>query len=214
MYNEKVDFLINTQIYKVMVFEMKRMFTTYFYKGKSDYLDTQKKYEIMRTSLYFLISLFLFAAGWITTGDRLNLLTVVAVLGCLPACKSTVGMIMFLKFKSISKTDAVQIEKNMEGLSGLYDMVFTSYDKNYQVDHLVLKDHTLCGYSSHEKTDSKLCQEHLGKMLLQSGHKGLSIKIFKDINKYTERLKQLQELGNDNPEFQTAVFETLKSISL
>ncbi len=88
---------------------MKRMFTTYFYKGKSDYLDTQKKYEIMRTSLYFLISLSLFAAGWITTGDRLNLLTVVAVLGCLPACKSTVGMIMFLKFKSISKTDVEQI---------------------------------------------------------------------------------------------------------
>lgn len=197
-----------------MVFEMKRMFTTYFYKGKSDYLDTQKKYEIMRTSLYFLISLSLFVAGWITTGERLNLLTVVAVLGCLPACKSTVGMIMFLKFKSISKTDAEQIEKNMEGLSGLYDMVFTSYDKNYQVDHLVLKGHTLCGYSSHEKTDANLCQEHLSKMLLQSGHKGLSIKIFKDLNKYTERLKQLKELENDEPEFQAAVFETLKSISL
>ena len=193
---------------------MKRMFTTYFYKGKCDYLDTQKKYEIMRTSLYFLISLSLFVTGWITTGNRLNLLTVVAVLGCLPACKSTVGMIMFLKFKSISKADADVIEKNMEGLSGLYDMVFTSYEKNFQVDHLVLKDHTLCGYSSHEKTDSNLCQDHLSKMLLQSGHKGLSIKIFKDLNKYTDRLKQLQELENDDLEFRDAVFETLKSISL
>lgn len=197
-----------------MVLKMKRMFTTYFYKGKCDYLDTQKKYEIMRTSLYFIISLSLFVAGWITTGNRLNLLTVVAVLGCLPACKSTVEMIMFLKFKSISKADAELIEKNMEGLFGLYDMVFTSYEKNFQVDHLVLKDHTLCGYSSHEKTDANLCQEHLSKMLLQSGHKGLSIKIFKDLNKYTDRQKQLQELENDDPEFRDAVFETLKSISL
>lgn len=193
---------------------MKRMFTTYLYKGQKDYLDSQKKYEIMRTVLYFLISLSLFAAGWIATKTRANLLTIVAVLGCLPACKSTVGMIMFLKFKSIPQSDAAQIEKHIGILKGLYDMVFTSYDKNFQVDHLVLKDHTLCGYSSHEKMDENLCQEHLDKMLRQSGYKGLSIKIFKDLSKYTDRLEQLKQLENEDTEFENAVFETLKSISL
>ena len=193
---------------------LKRIFSTYSYKGKSDYLDTQKKYEIIRTSIYFVVSLSLFAAGWIATGERLNLLSVAAALGCLPACKSTVDMIMFLKFKSIPKDAVEQIEQNIGELEGMYDCVFTSYDKNYQVDHLVIKDHTLCGYSSHEKTDANLCQEHLTKTLMHSGYKGLTIKIFKDLNKYTDRLKQLQELENDDAEFRAAVFETLKSISL
>lgn len=192
----------------------KRIFSTYSYKGKSDYLDTQKKYEIIRTCLYFFISLSLFAAGWITTGERLNLLSVVAALGCLPACKSCVDMIMFLKFKSIPTTAVEQIEQNIGELEGMYDCVFTSYDKNFQVDHLVLKDHILCAYSSHEKTDANLGQEHLNKTLMHSGYKGLSIKIFKDLDKYTDRLKQLNELESDDVEFHAAVFETLKSISL
>lgn len=193
---------------------IKRIFSTYSYKGKSDYLDTQKKYEIIRTCLYYFVSLSLFAAGWITTGERLNLLSVVAALGCLPACKSTVDMIMFLKFKSIPKGDVLTIEQSIGSLSGMYDCVFTSYDRNYQVDHLVLKDHTLCGYSSHKKTDENLCKEHLTNTLMHSGYKGLSIKIYKDLDKYTERLKQLNELENDDLEFVSAVFETLKSISL
>ena len=63
--------------------QFKRMFSTDAYKGTSGYLRTQKNYEILRTVLYFAISLSLFIAGWVTTGSRENLLTIVAVLGCL-----------------------------------------------------------------------------------------------------------------------------------
>ena len=77
--------------------QFKRMFSTDAYKGTSGYLRTQKNYEILRTVLYFAISLSLFIAGWVTTGSRENLLTIVAVLGCLPACKSLVEMFMFLR---------------------------------------------------------------------------------------------------------------------
>ena len=72
--------------------QFKRMFTTDAYRGIRGYLRTQKIYEILRTVLYFAISLSLFIAGWVSTGSRENLLTIVAVLGCLPACKSLVEM--------------------------------------------------------------------------------------------------------------------------
>ena len=88
--------------------KLSRMFIYDQYKGMRDYLKTQKNYEIARTILYFAISLTLFVAGWIATGKRENLLTVVAVLGCLPACKSMVDMIMFLKHKGCSPEDAPQ----------------------------------------------------------------------------------------------------------
>ena len=86
-----------------------RLFSAEAYKGSKDYIHTQKIYEVVRTVLYFGISLSLFAAGYITTGNRLNLLTVVAVLGCLPASKSAVNMIMFLRCKSLGRDVAAQI---------------------------------------------------------------------------------------------------------
>ena len=77
--------------------QLKRLFSTDHVKGTRNYLNTQKKYEILRTVLYFSISLSLFAAGYIQTGSRGNLLSIVAVLGCLPASKSAVGAIMFFQ---------------------------------------------------------------------------------------------------------------------
>lgn len=120
--------------------QFKRMFTTDAYRGTRGYLRTQKIYEILRTVLYFAISLSLFIAGWVSTGSRENLLTIVAVLGCLPACKSLVEMFMFLRYRGCDEQVAAKIAAHTEGLTTLYDMVFTSYEKNYVIYHL-----TVCG---------------------------------------------------------------------
>ena len=80
-----------------------RLFSGESYKGTFNYLDTQRKYEIARTIIYFAISISIFLAGYITTGTRKNLLTVVAVLGMLPASKSLVSVIMFCRFKSFKE---------------------------------------------------------------------------------------------------------------
>ena len=50
--------------------QFKRMFSTDAYKGTRGYLRTQKNYEILRTVLYFVSSLSLFIAGWVSTGSR------------------------------------------------------------------------------------------------------------------------------------------------
>ena len=49
--------------------QLKRMFSTDDVKGTRGYLRTQKNYEIIRTVLYFAISLALFIAGWCSTGS-------------------------------------------------------------------------------------------------------------------------------------------------
>lgn len=85
--------------------QLKRMFSTDDVKGTRGYLRTQKNYEIIRTVLYFAISIALFIAGWVSTGSRENLLTIVAVLGCLPACKSLVEMFMYLRYKGCDDRD-------------------------------------------------------------------------------------------------------------
>ena len=65
-------------------------------KGCFGYLEAQRKKEIIRTIFYFALSAAIFVMGYVTTGTKMNLLTVVAVCGCLPASKSMVSMIMYI----------------------------------------------------------------------------------------------------------------------
>lgn len=50
-------------------------------KGKPGYLNYKKKAEILRTVIYFAIVAAIFLLGYTQTHTRLNLMTVVAVLG-------------------------------------------------------------------------------------------------------------------------------------
>lgn len=193
--------------------KLSRMFIYDSYKGTRDYLNTQKKYEIARTVLYFAISLILFAAGWIATGSRENLLTIVAVLGCLPACKSVVDMIMFLKHKGCSPENADKIEAHAKGLSCGYDMVFTSYDKNYPVAHITVKGNTICGFTQEERFEEQAFYKHIDGLLKKDNYKDTSVKIFTDIKKYTNRLEQMKELDADE-KLTAGILNTLKSVSL
>lgn len=189
------------------------MFSKDNYQGQRNYLNSQKLYEILRTALYFAVSLSLFIAGWIQTGSRENLLTVVAVLGCLPACKSVVDMIMFLRFHSCTAENADKIEAHNEGLSGLFDVVFTSYEKNFAVDHLTVRGNTVCGFTSNSKFEEQAFYKHLDTMLKKDNFKDTTIKVFTDIKKYTDRLEQMKDLPEE--ETTTAgIIATIKSISL
>ncbi len=162
-------------------------------KGTFGYIAKKRQYVILRTILFFGISLALFVAGYIATGTRKNLLTVVAVLGCLPACKSMVNMIMFIKAAGCS-TGAREILAPLEGrLTGMYDMYFTSYQKDFAISHMVVGGKTVLGYTESDKCDRKACEEHLKTMLKQAGLGDLAITVSNDIDKYSQQLKNLNE---------------------
>jgi hypothetical protein len=193
--------------------KLSRLFLNDDYKGTRDYLKIQGRYELARTILYFAVSLSLFGAGIIATGDRMNLLTIVAVLGCLPACKSAIDAFMFLRYKGCSPEHADEIDAHMAGLSGLYDRIFTTYAKNYQVAHITVKGNTLCGFTQDKAFDEQGFYEHIRNVLQKDGFKEVSVKIFTDIHKYTNRLDQLRELETEERNT-TGILNTLNSVSL
>lgn len=191
-----------------------RFFDTDNVKGTKNYLNSQKKYEIARTIIYFGISFSLYIAGYVTTKSNLNLLTVVAVLGCLPGCKSLVGMIMFLRFHSLSQDIAEDIEKHSEGLCCLYDMIFTTYDKNFIIGHMVLRGNTVIGYACPQKKfEEAVLIKHLTETLALDGVSGITFKFFEDKEKYIQRMEQLKTL-EDNESLNENVGKTLKSVVL
>ena len=170
-------------------------------KGCFGYIKRKHILEIIKTVLYFAVSLSLYIAGVKATGSNKNLLTIVAVLGCLPASKSAVSMIMFLRFKGCSYA----VYDNLN-----HYFIFISYDKNYEIDQMAVSDKVICAYSEKKTLDERACEKHLSDMLVQNGFKNITVKIFKDISKYQKRLEQLDEsaeLGKISDAVRTLMLE-------
>ena len=194
--------------------KLRRMFITYGVKGTENYLNSQKKYELFRTLIYFSISVSLLIAGWVQTGSRANLLSIIAILGCLPASKSAVNTIMFYRFHSASKETIDAVKPHEKGLSALYDCVFTSYKKNFEVAHVVVKDNIICGYSENKAFDETAFYSHILDILHLDGHKEVTVKVFTDLKKYIDRLDQINELEEKNHDKTVAVLDTLRNVML
>ena len=195
--------------------KLKRLFSTDGYKGEKNYLNNQKTYEIIRTILFFALSAAVYLIGYLTTHTNKNLLTIVAVLGCLPAAKSAVNMIMFLRYKSCDKGLADRFEAASGDTLCAFDRVFTSYEKNYVVEHLAVRGGSIIGYApkpAKKEFSETDFTKHLQTYLSAEKHTDVVIKIFNDPDKYIERLKSLSE--NSPKGNEEAIMSVLLSISL
>ena len=183
-------------------------------KGTYGYIENHKAYAAIRTLIYFLLCIGLYVMGYVTTGSNKNLLTVVAILGCLPACKSLVNLIMFLKAKGCSQELMQRVREYDADLTTLYDLYFTTYQKNFAISHVVLKGNVLCGISESSKCDVNEAEKHLEQMLTQEGIKNITVKIFSNGDKYIDRLSQLRSLETEEHKNRDGIINLLYSISL
>ncbi len=193
---------------------LRRFISTTSVKNTYRYLDTQKKYEIIKTMLLFAVSVSLFIAGYAATETRNNLLTVVAVLGCLPASKSLVNAIMFCRFKSATEEVHQAVKAFDEQGRTLYDLVFTTQKVNYHVAHACLIGPELVLYTEDKKLDKKALDAHLHEMLKKAGVKKVNIGVFTELKRYTERVNTLLSAEHEEYPDAALLIESLKEISL
>ncbi len=182
-------------------------------KGDYGYIRRQRKWEIAKTAFLFLLSLSIYLTGYYSTGTNKNLLTIVAVLGCLPASKCAVSMIMFLKAKGCSEELYSRIEAHSQGLPQLYDSVLTSYEAVFQIPHMVYRNGSLIGIAVDSKCKADACEKHLLSMCRQDGISDVTVKIFQDVPKYLNRLDQLRALEGEDDRTQ-AVLSLIRAISI
>lgn len=183
-------------------------------KGEFGYVDSQTKKEVLKTIIYFGISLALFLIGYITTGSEKNWLTVVAVLGCLPSSKCAVNMIMFLKSKGCSTEVYEKIIPHGDSLLLLYDLFLTTYDKNFKIDSMMIYGDTICGYSESAKCDDVAAAKHIQSILGQNGYKHCNVKIFKELPKYLERLDSIRQLEKPEENHELEMAAVILAISI
>lgn len=190
--------------------QLKRLFSTAKVKNTYGYIDSQKKYEVLRTLLYVLISISLYIAGCVATKSNKNFLTIAAVLGVLPSTKSLIGMIMFLRYKSCSLSVYEKICYAVsESIPQLYDLVFTSEKINFAFSHASYADKTIYLFTESE-LDEAAFVKHLETYLERTEIKGVGLQIFKDIDSY---MKSIPE-SNEDDVLAPKVIQLLKEISL
>ena len=167
------------------------------YKGEFGYINYRRKVAIIRTVICLAIAVGLFVIGLVINGSQKNILSIIAALCCLPSGLSAVNMIMFLKADPCKDSDHEKILKHCGDLLIHYDHIITSYDKNFNVHASTVLDKNICCYSADDSFDAGDLEKHVRKMMAQNGYSDYSIKLFNNIDKFCERLDQLEKLRAD-----------------
>lgn len=181
-------------------------------KGEFGYPPYERKRVIIRTAAYFLISIAVFLLGYFSTGQKENLLTIVAVLGLLPSSKSLVSVVMYFKIPRFSETVYQEISGRESSVPVIFSLYLTSYRSDFPINCFAVRAGSLIGYTEFPDCNAAACEEHIQGILKQNGFKNITVKIFHEKARFVERLAQLQSLepGKREPE----LLELLCDISL
>lgn len=160
-------------------------------KGEHGYTDAHKKAQLFKTFIFFLLPAVIFTVGYVMSRTRLNLFTVVAVVGCLPACKELVNVIMFCRRRSIPQDLYEELKRHTGGMEHAYELVLTTYEKNYPIHSLVIRGNEVAGYTTLKNADLKPVEAHVTKMLKENGISGVHVHVFADLKAYLDRVDTL-----------------------
>ncbi len=169
-------------------------------KGSYGYLAYEKKKRLLVTAVLFFIPLGIFATGYIQTKTRLNLFTVVAILGCLPACKSLVGLIMIFMQKPMDREQHEKAAAAAGSLVSGYELAVTAYEHTTLLQAVAIRGKQMVCYTRDEKTDPAYLEKHIRQMLSANGFPQAQVKVMKDFDKYCQRVRQLSSLEKNEEE--------------
>lgn len=165
-------------------------------KGTFGYLNCNKILAWKKAAFMLSVPILIFLGAWILKGTRENVMTVVAVVGCLPGCNQVVRAILAGRYASMNRSLYEQIEAVRGDLPVLYENVFTSYEKNYYIECVAVWGREVIGYSGEASLDPKEAAEHIRRMLKNSSYKQ-QVRILKEPEAF---LKQLKKMAQTKPE--------------
>lgn len=164
-------------------------------KGKPGYVKAQKRKYLTFAIVEFAIVIALLILGYMQTGSKMNLLTVVAVVGCLPASKMLVEFITMAPYKSIEDEKYQEIKEKAPLLTTVYDTIITGNEKVMPVDAFVISGHTVCGYASNPKTDEVKAARYIKDMLHNNRCEKVTVKIFHDYTAFITRAEGMNSIA-------------------
>ena len=159
-------------------------------KGDFGYFSAEKKRLLGLTAILFAVPLFIFFTAWAYNGSRLTIWTVIAVVGCLPACRYLVNLIMIFLRHPMDGELYEKIRSHQGDLTMSYEMYMTFYEKSANIDAFAICGNTVVGYSSDPKIDVTFMERECQKILRGNSFKA-TVKIFTRLDPFLERLDSM-----------------------
>lgn len=183
------------------------------------YLPKKLRTEIIKCVILFAIPVAIIITGYIIKGTKMNIFTLIAVLGLLPAANCFVTLVMYIKAQKWTCSDALYKKiaetVDLNNINVRFDLYMTGYDKSFPIQSLTCIGNSLFGYSNMENFPENKFEEHLKPLLSQNGLKVGNIKIFSSENKY---LTRLNSINGDNilpqDEHDLKILKLMENISL
>ncbi len=191
-------------------------------KGEWGYINDRRIRVTVITVFMYACAIGIYFLGLKITGTSRNLFTVVAVLGILPASKSLVNMIMFLRFSSLGSERYKKYDEASGDVPLIYELAFTTYEKTYFVEAIACVGNTVAGCylgktskgRSHND-DMKALKEHIETVLTNDGHKGFVVKIYDDPDDFIRRVAEMNGISTEDAgKSDSSILSTLKAVCL
>ena len=162
-------------------------------KGEHGYFAWEKKKRIAIVALMYGIVLLIYFTGIARYHTRKNAFTLIAILGILPAAKWTVSMIMACIQKPFSEEAYQVTERIAKGLTRGYELCVTAEEGRLALDAVVVTGSQVVAYTRANRGLFEFMQKHIAKILSSNGLYGMNVRIFLDLNRYTERISALAQ---------------------
>ena len=137
-------------------------------KGDYGYVRSQKLFRLWRTLGLFAIPVAVFFVGYfLNDGDRRNIYSVIAAVGCIPGALSAVTMITMWLRKPVSP-ELYQEIKSICGIQTMaYELYVTTHEVSLFLDAVLFSGDTVSAYCDRSvpKENISIIQAHLKKAL-------------------------------------------------
>ncbi len=163
-------------------------------KGDFGYIRKQKLVRLLRTLAFFLLPAGIFTVGYVLNrGDRYNIYTVIALVGCIPACMSLVGTIVMWMQKPMTQELYQEIQPHAGSLLMVYEMYMTTREISIFVDAAAVCGGYVAAYTDRpaKRKDLEFMESHIEKTLRANKYR-MSVKIFDQKKAFLERLDTLR----------------------
>ena len=183
-------------------------------KGTFGYIRKQRRFEIIKTLLLYVMAFGLFFIGLLTLKTEKSLWSVFAVLALLPACKSLVGVIMLARFSSLSDEKYRSYSEKATGIATLYENIMTTSSRTFFAPVIAYASGNLIVLTSEGEKEPDVLKEHIDQVMTNAGHKP-TVKVYTDEEAFLARLRELSDkYGNETSGRSTDIMETIKAVSL
>ena len=188
------------------------------HKGTAGYISAKKRQLAYIIGAVTVIAILLLVAGYFVYGTRGNIFSVLAVIICIPVCRTLVNLIMLIPHHTTSERMELELSGVTEDLTVLYDLLVTSEKKAMQIDALVISPTTICGYTSSPQTDTEDAARHIKHMLEKNKIEKITVKIFKDYKAFKSRAEGMENIVSveqlTSHEREEKIAQILQDISL